>query len=102
MKDELDITLHVEEDNTLEQTLQVDIETLVKMPIGRIEHLPPPPPTQQEVRRSPFRKAFEHLQKVELNGLLGVGCFKVVNEKNVPKGRKTFRSRWMGAYVQEQ
>ena len=92
---ELDIALHVEEVNTLEQALQVDIEASVEMPTGKMQDLPPPPTTQEEVRRSPFRKAFEHSQKVELNGLLAVGCFKVVDEKDMPKGRKVVGSRWV-------
>ena len=58
-EDELDIALHVKEENTLEQALQVDIGASVEMPTGKIQDLPPPPTTQEEVRRSPFRKAFE-------------------------------------------
>ena len=95
MEDALDITLHVEEENTLEQALQVDIEASVETPTRKIQDLPPPPTTQEEVRRSPFRKAFEHSQKLELNRMLDVGCFKVVDEKDVPKGRKVVRSQWV-------
>ena len=72
-KDELDIALHVEVENTLEQALQVDIEASVEMPTGKMEDLPPPPTTQEKVRRSPFRKVFDYSQNVELNGLLAVG-----------------------------
>ena len=97
-EDELDIALHVEEENTSEQALQVDIEASVEMPTGKIQNLPPPPTTQEEVRRSPFRKTFEHSQKVELNGLLAVGCSKVVDEKDMPKGRKVVGSRWVHTY----
>ena len=97
-EDELDVALHVEEENTLEQALQVDIEASVEMPTGKIQDLPPPPTTQEEVRRSPFRKAFEHSQKVELNGMLAVGCFKVVNEKDIPIGQKVVGSRWVHTY----
>ena len=50
-EDELDIALHVEEENTLEQALQVDIEASVEMPTGKMQDLPPPPTTQDEVRR---------------------------------------------------
>ena len=50
------------------------------------------------MRRSPFRKAFEHSHKVELNGLLTVGCFKVVDKKYMPKGRKGVGSRWVHTY----
>ena len=34
MKDDLDIALHVEEENTLEQALQVDIEASIEIPTG--------------------------------------------------------------------
>ena len=50
------------------------------------------------MRRSPFCKAFEHSQKVELNELLGVGCFKVVDEKVVTKDRKAIESQWVHTY----
>ena len=76
----------------MEQALQVDIEASVEIPTGKMQDLPPPPTTQEEVRRSPFREAFEHSQKVELNGLLAVGRFESVNEKNVLKGRKVVGS----------
>ena len=97
-EDELDIALHVEEESTLEQALQVDIEASVEMPTEKMQDLQPPPTTQEEVHRSPFRNAFEHSQKVELNGLLDVGCFKVVDEKTVPKGRNVVGSRWVHLY----
>ena len=81
--------MHVEEEITSKQALQMDIEASVEMPTGKIQDLPPPPPppptTQEEVRWSPFPKALEHSQKVELNRLLDVGCFKVVDDKYVPK-----------------
>ena len=46
-EDELDIALHVEGENTLEQALQVDIEASVEMPTGKMQDLPPPPTTQE-------------------------------------------------------
>ena len=58
-EDELDIALHVEEENLFEQETHVGIEASVEMPIGKIQDLPQPPTTQEKVRRSPFRKAFE-------------------------------------------
>ena len=76
----------------------MDIEASVEMPTGKMQDLPLPPTTQDEMRRSPFRKAFEHSQKVELNGLRAVGCFKVVDEKDIPKGRKVVGSRWVHTY----
>ena len=97
-ENELEIALHVEEENTLEQALQVGIEASVEMSTGKMQDPSPPPTTQEEVRRPPFRKVFKHSQKVELNGLLAVGCFKVVDENNVPKGRKVVGSRWVHMY----
>ena len=96
--DELDIALHVEKENVMGQALQVDIEASAEMPTGKMQGLPPPPTTQEETRQSPFCKAFEHSPKVELNGLLAVGWFKVVDEKDVPKRRKLVGSRWVQAY----
>ena len=49
-ENELDIALDVEEENTLEHALQVDIEASVEMPTGKMQDLPPPPTTQEEVR----------------------------------------------------
>ena len=60
MEDQLDVVLHVKEENTLEQARQVDIEASVEMPTGKMQDLPSPPTTQEELRRSSFRKAFEH------------------------------------------
>ena len=53
-EDKLDIALHVEEENIFEQALQVDAEASVEMPTGKMQDHPPPPRTQEEVRRSPF------------------------------------------------
>ena len=63
VENELDIALRVEGENTLEQALQVYIAAFVKMPTVKTPDLPPPPGTQEEVRRSLFRKAFERSQK---------------------------------------
>ena len=68
------------------------------MPPGKIHDLPPPPTAQKKTRRSPFCRAFEHFQKVEFNGLLDVGCFKVADEKNVPKGRNVVGCRLVHTY----
>ena len=40
----------------------------------------------------------EHSQKVELDGLLDVGCFKGVDERDVPKCPKVVGSRWVHTY----
>ena len=78
VEDELKITLCIEEEAILEDAFVVDREASVEIPSGKIKDLPPPPTTQAGVERSPFREAFEYSQKVELNGLLGVGCCKVI------------------------
>ena len=64
----------------------MDIAASVEMPTEKIQDLLLSPTTQEEVRRSPSCKAFEHSQNVELHGLLGVGCFKIEDEKYVLKG----------------
>ena len=63
VEDKLDIALHVEEENTLEQALELDTEASVEMTTGKMQDLPPPPTTQEEVPRSPFCTAFEHFDK---------------------------------------
>ena len=93
VEDELKIALCVEEEAILENAFMVDCEASVEMPFGKVKDLPPPPTTQAEVERLPFRKAFEYSQKVELNGLLGVGCFKMIDMKAVPPGIKIIGSR---------
>ena len=98
MENELDTALHIEEVNTLEQALQVDFEASVEMPTGKMQDLQSPPTAQEEMHRSPFRKMFQPSEKVELNGLLDVGCFQVVDEKDAPKGRKVVGSRWVRTY----
>ena len=85
MENELDTALHIEGENALEQALQVDFEASVEMPTGKMQDLQPPPTAQEEVHRSSFRKMFQHSEKFELNGLLDVGCFQVVDEKVAPK-----------------
>ena len=102
VEDELEIALCVEEEAILEDACMVDREASVEMPSGKVKDLPPPPTTQAEVERSPFRKAFEYSQKVELNGLLGVGCFKVIDMKAVPHGRKIVGSRWVHSYKSDE
>ena len=57
------------------------------MPTGRIQCLPTPPVTHPE-----------HSQRVEINGLLDVGCFEPVDEGMVPKGRTIVGSKWVHTY----
>ena len=80
-EDEPDIALHLQEETLLEQALQEDNEASVEMPTGKIQELPPPLPTQREARRYLFPNAFEHSQKVEIDGLFEVRCF-TVDEKD--------------------
>ena len=37
----------------------------MERPSGKVKDLPPPPTTQAEVERSPFRKAFQYSRKAE-------------------------------------
>ena len=65
----------------------MDIANSVEMPTGKIKDLPPPRTTQEEVRQSGFRKAFEHARRLKSNGLLDVGYFESVDENDARKGR---------------
>ena len=82
----------------MEQAPQIDIEASVEMAIGKMQNLPTPPMTQEEVRLSLFQKAIEHFQKAELNGLLDIGCFKIVTRKMCQKVETL--SGLVGAHVQ--
>ena len=92
-ENELGVALHTEKTAILKRTLhrQVETEALIEIPIGTIQEFPPPP--REEVRQILFIKAFEHSQKVKFNGSLGVGCFKIMEEKNVPQTRKIKKRR---------
>ena len=81
------------------------------MPSGKVTDLSPPPTTQAVVESSHFRKSFKYSQKVELNGLPGVICFKVIDMKAVPRRGKNivgscwvhnYRSDNLGNYVKTQ
>ena len=61
LKDKLDIALAVEEEAMLKEADMADAGVSIGMPTGKIQDLPPPPTTQAELLRSPFRKAFELL-----------------------------------------
>ena len=92
----LNIALCAKEEAILEDAFIVDREVWVEMLSGDVNNLPPPPTTHSEVEGPPSRKTFECSQNVELNGLLGVGCFKVIDiNKAVPRGRKIVGSRWV-------
>ena len=96
------VALFVQEEAILEDAFMVDREASVQLPSGNVKGLPPPPTTQAEVERSPFRRAFKYSQKVELNGLLGAGCFKVIDMKALPHGGKIVGSRWVHSYRSDE
>ena len=84
LKGELEITLAVEEEAMLEGAYMAGAGVSIEMPTGNIQALPPPPTTQAEFLRSPFRKAIELSKRVEINGLLDVGCFAPVDGEKTP------------------
>ena len=98
LEDELEIAQAVEAEVMFEEVYMVDAEMYIEMPTRKIQDLPLPLTTQTELLRSPFRKAFEILQRVEIKGLLDVGCFAPVDGEKVPKGRKIVASKWVHTY----
>lgn len=60
---------------------------------------PPPPTAYAEMMRSPFRKAFEHSKRVEINCLYDVECFARID--NVSESRKIVASKWDRKYIRE-
>ena len=93
LEDELEVAQAVEGEAMLEETYMADAGVSVEMPTGKNQDLPPPPTTQAKLLRSPFRKAFELSQRVEIEGLLDVGCFAPVDGEKIPKGRKIVASK---------
>ena len=98
LEDGLEIALAVEEEAVLEEAYIADVGVSIEMPTGKKQDLPPPPTTQAELFRSPFRKAFELSQRVEINGLLGIGYFALVDGEKVPKGQTIAASKWVHIY----
>ena len=82
----------------LEEAYMADAGVSIELPTGNIQDLPSPPTTQAELLRSPFRKAFELSQRVEIKGLLDVGYSRPVGGEKVPKGRKIVASKWVHTY----
>ena len=80
----------MEEKATLEEAFMTDAEVSIETPNEQIQDLPPSPTTQAELVMSPFRKAFEHSQCVEMNGPIDVGYFSPVDKDNVPEGGYIF------------
>ena len=70
----------------------------IEMPTAKTQDLAPPPNTQAELLRPPFRKAFELSQRVEIEGLLDVGCFAPVDGEKSPGGRMIVASKWVHLY----
>ena len=75
--EEMKIARCVEYEAMSEEPLMLGQEASIEMPGGKIKDLPPPPKPQAEVSKSQYRRAFEHSQRVELDGLMEVGCFRV-------------------------
>ena len=98
VEDKRKIALCSEKKTNQEEALMVDREVSMEMPCRNVKGLLPLPTTQTEIERSPFWKAFENSQVVELSGLFDVGCFKVIGIKGVPRGRKIVVSRWVHSY----
>ena len=89
LEDELEIAQAAEEEAMLEDAYMADAGMSIEMPTGKIQNLPPPPTTQVELLWSLFRKAFELPQRVEIEGLLDVGCFAPVDGEKFPKAERS-------------
>lgn len=98
MDEELEAALAVENKATLEEASTAHVEVSIEMPTGEIQYLPPPPSKQAKLMRSLFREAFQHSQRVEINGLLDVGYSAPVDENDIPDGRKGVASKWVHTY----
>ena len=88
LKDELEITLAVEEEAVLKEAYVAGAGVSIEMPTEKKQDLLPPSTTQAVLLRSPFQKAFVPSQRVETIGLLDDECFALVDGRKVPKGRK--------------
>lgn len=80
----LEAALIVNGETTLEKALMTDTRVSIEIPAGTIKDLLPPPSTQTELMQSPFLGAFQHSQCVEINDLLGAGCFVPVDKDYTP------------------
>ena len=98
LEGELEIVQAVEEKAMLEEAYMADAGVFIEMPTEKNQDFPPPPTTQAESLRPPFRKAFELSQRVKIEGLLDVGCFAPVDGDKIPKGRKIVASKWVHTY----
>ena len=98
LQNELEIVQAVEEEALLEEAYMADAGVSIKMPTEKIQDLPPPPATQAKLLRSPLRKAFELSQRVQIKGILDVGCFAAVDREKIPKGSKIVASKWVQTY----
>ena len=98
LEDELEIAQSVEEESMLEEAYMANTGASIEMPTGKIQDLSLPPTTQAELLRFLFRKAFKNLQRVEIKGLLDVGCFAPVDGMKVPEGQNIVASKWVHTY----
>ena len=82
------------EEGMLEESLMVDQEASIEVPVGKIKDLP-----QAEISKPQYRRAFEHSQRVELKELMEVGCFELlVDLKDIPRGRMEVNSKRVHTY----
>ena len=100
LEDELEIALAVEEEAVLEEVYITRAGVSLEIPTGIVQTLPPPPATQAEVIRSPFRKTFKHSQCVKINGLFDVGRFASADGEKVQ--RMKYRRLKIGAHFQRK
>lgn len=93
LEEELEAALGVEYEATLQETLMANAGVSMEIPTGKIQDLPPRPSAQADMMRYPFREAFKHSQRVEINVLLDAGCFASVNENDTPADRQVVASK---------
>lgn len=91
----------MKEEATLEEALMTNAGVLIEIPTEKIQHLPAPPITQAELMWSPFQEAFQHSQRVDVNGLLDGGCTPI---KEMAKGTVSRQSSdsWLKIEVKWQ
>lgn len=72
-------------------------EALIGVSVGRIKDLPLAPKIQAGVSNSQYRRA-SHSWMAEIKRLIEVGCFELVDMKDIPRGRKLVDSKWVHTY----
>ena len=81
------------EEGMLEESLMVDQEASIEVPVGKIKDLP-----QAEISKPQYRRAFEHSHRAELKGLMEAGCFELVDLRDIPRERIEVNSKWVHTY----